>query len=60
MRGLACAADRVIGCFDSDTELGRAEMTTSMSIQRAVLTHQKDMVLHANATFPGFGARRRR
>jgi len=35
-------------------------MTTSMSIQRAVLTHQKDMVFHANAAFPGFGARRRR
>jgi hypothetical protein len=34
-------------------------MTTSMSIQRAVLTHQKDMVFHANVTFPGSGARRR-
>jgi hypothetical protein len=35
-------------------------MTTSMSIQRAVLTHQKDMVFHANATFRTYGARRRR
>jgi hypothetical protein len=30
-----------------------SEMTTSMSIQRAVLTHQKDMVFHANAIFRG-------
>lgn len=28
-------------------------MTTSMSIQSAVLTHQKDMVFHANAIFRG-------
>ena len=28
-------------------------MTTSMSIRRAVLTHQKDMVFHANAIFRG-------
>ena len=35
-------------------------MKTSMSIQRAVLTHQKDMVFHANATFRYSGAHRRR
>jgi hypothetical protein len=35
-------------------------MTTSMSIQSAVLTHQKDMVFDANVTFPRSGARRRR
>ena len=35
-------------------------MTTSMSIQRAVLTHQKDMVFHANAIFRGTGAHSRR
>jgi hypothetical protein len=28
-------------------------MTTPMSIQSAVLTHQKDMVFHANSIFRG-------
>jgi hypothetical protein len=35
-------------------------MKTSMSIQRADLTLQKDMVFHANVRFRGFGARMRR
>jgi hypothetical protein len=35
-------------------------MTTSMSIQRAVFTHQKDMEFHANAKFGYSEARMRR
>jgi hypothetical protein len=35
-------------------------MTTSMSIPSAAFTHQKDMVLHANARFRRSGTRKRR
>jgi hypothetical protein len=42
--------------FPTELPNPESEMTTSMSIQRAVLTHQKDMVFHANATFRGASA----
>ena len=35
-------------------------MTTSMSIQSAVFTHQKDMEFHAYTTFREFGAHKRK
>jgi hypothetical protein len=54
---LYCAIGSVICSFRLNYPEGlrtrESEMTTSMSIQRVVLTHQKDMVFHANAIFLG-------